>query len=130
MTKLLSLPQVLRIQAAILQQSGGGTGLRDQGGLESALAQPEMTFGGEELYPTLVDKAAALCFSLVLNHPFVDGNKRIGHAVMEITLKINGYELNASDDEQEQVILDLASGLTDRETFTRWVRSKVIPFVD
>lgn len=89
-----------------------------------------MTFGGEELYPTLVDKAAALCFSLVLNHPFVDGNKRIGHAVMEITLKINGYELNASDDEQEQVILDLASGLTDRETFTRWVRSKVIPFVD
>ncbi len=130
MIKLLSLSQVLRIQEAILQQSGGGTGVRDRGGLDSALAQPEMTFGGEELYPTLVDKAAALCFSLVLNHPFVDGNKRIGHAVMEITLKINGYELDASDDEQEQVILDLASGLTDRETFTRWVSSKVIPFAD
>ena len=74
-----------------------------------------MTFGGEDLYPTLVDKAAALGFSLILNHPFLDGNKRIGHAVMEVFLILNGYEISATVDEQEQVILALAAGRMSRE---------------
>jgi death-on-curing protein len=126
MIKLLKIQQVLVLQENVLVQSGGGTGVRDWAGLESALAQPEMTFGGEELYPTLADKVAALCFSLVMNHPFVDGNKRIGHAVMETTLSVNGYELNASVDEQEALILDLAAGNVDRETFTQWVKSKLV----
>ncbi len=87
-----------------------------------------MTFGGEDLYPGIAEKAACLCFSLVMNHPFVDGNKRIGHAALEYLLNLNGYEIEASIDEQEQVILDLASGLLDRETFTRWVLAKLVPF--
>ena len=91
----------------------------------SALAQPEMTFGGEDLYPTLIDKAAALGFSLVNNHPFVDGNKRIGHAVMETFLVLNGFEISASADEQERVILLLAAGEMEREEFTEWLRSRV-----
>ena len=69
-----------------------------------------MTFGGQELYPGLADKAAALGFSLVCNHPFVDGNKRVGHAAMETFLVLNGWELAAGVDEQEQVILRLAAG--------------------
>ncbi|PMD94548.1 type II toxin-antitoxin system death-on-curing family toxin [Siphonobacter sp. BAB-5405] len=128
MIKLLSLRQLIIIHEKLISQSGGGSGIRDEAGLKSAVAQPEMTFGGQELYPGLAEKAAALCFSLTMNHPFVDGNKRIGHAALEITLKINGYELSASVDEQEQVILDLASGLLDRETFTRWVLAKLVPF--
>lgn len=101
-------------------------GIRDLGALESALAQPRMTFGGEDLYPTLVEKASALGFSLMKNHPFVDGNKRTGHAAMETFLVLNGYEIDAMVDEQEQVILQVASGEMGREAFTDWLRHHIV----
>jgi death-on-curing protein len=82
-----------------------------------------MTFGGQELYPSLPDKAATLGFSLVCNHSFVDGNKRVGHAAMETFLVLNGCELAAGVDEQEQVTLRLAAGGMKREEFTAWVQS-------
>jgi death on curing protein len=104
MIRYLSLLEVLSLHCQIINQSGGASGVRDLGALESAVAQPLMTFGGEDLYPTIVDKAAALGFSLVMNHPFVDGNKRIGHAAMETFLVLNRLEINASVDEQERVI--------------------------
>jgi len=94
--------------------------------LESALAQPQMTFGGEELYPTLVDKAAALGYALIKNHPFLDGNKRRGHAAMEVFLVLNGYEIRATIDEQEHVILQVAASEIDREEFTAWLRTHVV----
>jgi death-on-curing protein len=72
----LTLGEVLDLYQQVMQYTGGAMGVRDLNALESAIAQPRMTFGGEELYPTLVEKASALCFSLVMNHPFVDGNKR------------------------------------------------------
>lgn len=97
-------------------------GLRDGNALESAIAQPLMTFGGEDLYPTLLEKAAALGFSLIGNHPFVDGNKRVGHAAMETFLFLNGFEIEASVDEQEEVILRVAEGTLDRAGFTEWLR--------
>lgn len=86
-----------------------------------------MTFGGEDLYPTIVDKAAALGFSLVMNHAFVDGNKRIGHAAMETFLVLNGLEIDASVDEQERVILQLASSEIEREDFVEWLKQHVKP---
>src|SRR5687767_8318476 len=98
--RYLTREEVLDLHGLLLQQSGGTPGLRDPNALESALAQPQMTFGGEDLYPGLVEKAGALGFSLITNHPFVDGNKRIGHAVMETFLVLNGYEIAASPDEQ------------------------------
>lgn len=123
----LSLEHVLELHRRIIQQSGGSMGVRDVGALESALAQPQMTFGGEELYPTLVEKASALGFSLVMNHPFVDGNKRVGHAATEIFLVLNGSEIRASVDEQEKIILRLAAGEFKREELTEWARWHVIP---
>lgn len=90
---------------------------------DSALAQPRMTFGGQELYPSLAEKAAALGFFLVCNHPFTDGNKRIGHAAMEIFLVLNGWEIAAGVDEQERAILQLAAGNLSRDQFTAWVRT-------
>ncbi|MCL0088317.1 type II toxin-antitoxin system death-on-curing family toxin [Dehalococcoidia bacterium] len=78
------------------------------------------------LYPDLVSKATALCFSLVMNHPFFDGNKRIGHAAMEIFLILNGCEIEATVAEQEQIILDLAAGTLTREAFTNWLKGHVI----
>ena len=123
MTRYLTLEEVLELHRLALEQSGGLEGVRDLGGLESALAQPQMTFGGQELYPGLAEKAAALGFSLVGNHAFVDGNKRVGHAAMETFLVLNGWELVAGIDEQEQIILRLAAGSLKREEFTIWVQS-------
>ena len=102
--KLLSLDEVIALHRMLIEQSGGSAGLRDRASLESCLAQPHQTFGGTDLYPALWEKAAVLGFLLVCNHPFVDGNKRIGHAALEVTLVLNGFELEASVDEQERVV--------------------------
>ncbi len=95
------------------------------GALESAVAQPRMTFGGAELYPTVVEKAASLGFSLIQNHPFVDGNKRTAHAAMETFLVLNRYEIRATVDEQESVILQVASGRMNRDEFVRWLSDHI-----
>jgi death-on-curing protein len=125
MMRYLNLVEVLDLHRQIIEQSKGAMGIRDLGALESALAQPRMTFAGEDLYPTIVDKASALGFSIVMNHPFVDGNKRTGHAAMETFLILNGLEINAYVDEQERVILALASGELERDAFTNWLQRSV-----
>jgi death-on-curing protein len=125
--RTLTLDQVLRLHARVIGTSGGGAGLRDLGRLQSALAQPLASYDGQDLYPDLVSKAAALAFSLIQGHPFVDGNKRIGHAAMEVTLLLNGFEIDASVDEQERIILAVAAGETDHEAFSSWVRSVARP---
>jgi len=119
----LSLPEVLDLHKTAIEESGGLAGIRDYGALHSACMQPHMTFGGQDLYPTLVEKAVALCFSLVMNHPFVDGNKRAGHVSMEAMLLRNGFEINAPIDEQEALILRLAAGQLSRDEFTKWLQS-------
>ena len=81
--RYLSLGEVLELHRLIIQQSGGAVGVRNLAALESAIAQPRMTFDGHDLYPSLEAKAAAICFFIVQNHPFLDGNKRCGHAAME-----------------------------------------------
>ena len=101
MIRYLDINEVVRIHDIIVESSGGLKGIRDQGGLESSLTLPKMEVFGEILYPTIQEKAAVMAFSLIANHPFLDGNKRIGHAVMEIFLVLNGFEVNASTDEQE-----------------------------
>ncbi|MDJ0798179.1 MAG: type II toxin-antitoxin system death-on-curing family toxin [Calothrix sp. MO_167.B12] len=128
--RYLTLEEVLELYHRIIEQSGGAAGISNLGRLESAIAQPQMTFAGEELYLTIVEKASALGFSLIQNHPFIDGNKRIGHAAMEVFLVLNGFEIDAGVDEQEQVILQLASGKLDREEFTEWLGSHTKPKPD
>ncbi len=86
-----------------------------------------MTFNENDLYPTLADKTAALGFSLIQNHPFVDGNKRIGHASMEVFLVLNGFEISAPVLEQEQIILNVASGALDRVGLSAWLRGHIVP---
>jgi death-on-curing protein len=124
-TRYLSIREVLVLHERIAEQSGGGIGLRDLGLLESALAQPRQSFGGADLYSSLIEKAAALGFSLIANHPFVDGNKRVGHAAMEIFLVLNGHEIDADVDEQERVVLSVAAGDTTREQLTDWLRERL-----
>ena len=125
--RYLGLSEVVELHRRLLEQTGGAAGIRDLGALESALAQPKMALAGLDLYPTLADKAAALCFSLVGNHPFVDGNKRVGHAATETFLVLNGAEIDAGLDEQERVMLDLAAGRIDRGQLADWLRQHLNP---
>jgi len=125
--RFLTLIEVLELHRRVIEQSGGALGIRDVGLLESAIAQPRMTFSGEELYPSLLDKAAALGFSIIMNHPFVDGNKRTGHAALETFLILNGIELSAAVDEQESLVLAIASGELGREAFVEWLQQHTAP---
>ncbi len=123
----LSIPELCELHELVIEKSGGSTGIRDLGVLESALAQPRMTFGGTELYPTIQEKAAVLCFSVVINHPFIDGNKRTGHAAMETFLDLNGWELNADINDAEQTMLALAAGKLSRDEFVQWIKNASKP---
>ncbi|XGB40286.1 MAG: type II toxin-antitoxin system death-on-curing family toxin [Cyanobacteria bacterium LVE1205-1] len=127
MIRYLALIEVLELHRRILEQSGGALGIRDLGLLESAIAQPRMTFDREDLYPSLLEKAAALGFSIIMNHPFVDGNKRTGHAATELLLVLNGLEISASVDEQERVVLAIVSGELGREAFVEWLQQHTAP---
>jgi death-on-curing protein len=123
--RYLTIREILKIHKEIIINTGGIDGLRDFNALDSAVSQPMMTFEKRELYTDLASKASALCYSLILNHPFVDGNKRVGHAAMEIFLILNGYEIDASTKEQEDIILSIAAGNLDRKVFTEWIKENI-----
>ena len=125
MIRYLSLGEVLEIYQRVMDISGGAMGIRDLNALESSIVQPRMTFGQQDLYPTLAEKAAALAYALILNHPFVDGNKRVGHAAMEVFLMLNGFEIVSSVDEQENIILQVAAGEMDQRRFAEWVNGHI-----
>jgi death-on-curing protein len=125
--RYLSLAEVIELHRLVVDQAGGASGLRDLGALESAVAQPRATFGGADLYATVAAKAAALGYSLALNHAFVDGNKRVAHAALETFLVLNAYELAASVEEAERTMLALAAGELSREQFTAWVDRHLVP---
>ena len=124
--RYLGLAEVLELHRLVIAQAGGADGLRDLAGLESAVAQPRATFDGADLYPTLAAKAAALGHALALNHPFLDGNKRVAHAALETFLVLNGAELTASVEEAERTMLALAAGELSREALTRWVSEHLL----
>lgn len=126
--KYLTVELVLRIHERVVERTGGDPAVLDVGRLDSAVAQPRMAFGGESLYPTLADKAAALAFSLNMNHPFADGNKRTSYVAMMMFLQRNGHDLSpdADVDEREAMFLGVAAGEIGREQFTEWVRTHVV----
>jgi len=124
--RYLTVGEVMEIYSRAMKQSGGSVGILDLGVLESAVAQPRVTFNDDDLYPTIVEKASALGFSLIQNHPFVDGNKRAGHAAMETFLMLNGHEISASVDEQVDIVLGVASGKIDRNAFTGWLQNHIV----
>ena len=124
MTVYVSLEQVLELHRLQIRAFGGSAGLRDRGALEAALGRPQMTFGGEDLYADVEAKAAAVLHSLVMNHPFVDGNKRTGAAVAELFLNLNDVELAAGDDELVETTLAVARGELNAEALAIWLRQR------
>jgi death-on-curing protein len=91
--EVVTLEDILELHREMINTIGGSHGIKEIGGVEATVAQPQMTFGGEDIYPTLIEKTAALGFSLVKNHGFTDGNKRVGYAAMETFLVLNGFEI-------------------------------------
>jgi death-on-curing protein len=123
--KSLNKRQLLLLHAALLETSGGASGVRDDSLLESALGSPFQTFAGQELYPTVLEKATRLGFGLIKNHPFVDGNKRIGAHAMLVLLALNGIALSYEDEELISTILAVADGTLDADGLLRWVQDHV-----
>ena len=117
----LSYEQVLRLHDALIEEFGGTAGIRDQGLLDSALNMPFATFGGRYLYTSLQAKAAQLGFGLVSNHPFVDGNKRIGAHVMLVFLALNGIELAYKQEDLIDIVLEVASGQVNAQGLLEWI---------
>ena len=124
--RYLSIGEVLTLYQQIMAQSGGKIGIQNLSALESSLAQPRMTFEGKDLYSTIAEKAAITGFLLIKNHPFSDGNKRIGHASIEVFLILNGFEIQAPIDEQETTILQVAAGEMSLGDFTSWLQNRII----
>ena len=118
---ILSLEQVLLMHKQLIEESGGSDEVRDIGLLKSALNNPFQTFGGVELYPSIQEKAARLCFGIVKNHALVDGNKRLGTHVMLVFLWLNGYTLEYQDEEMINIILNLASGKITADQLMSWI---------
>ncbi|MBQ6969689.1 MAG: type II toxin-antitoxin system death-on-curing family toxin [Synergistaceae bacterium] len=117
--------QILLLHEEVIEQYGGSHGIRDEKLLDSALSVPFQSFGDFEFYPTVLEKAVRLCFGLVMNHPFIDGNKRVGAAALLATLKVNNISYRADRGELSEVILSLSSGKIDYEDLLRWVRERV-----
>lgn len=121
----LELDGVLRIHERMIVQYGGSFGILNQGALESSLAAPQQTMFGKDLYPDIASKAAILFFLLVKNHAFMDGNKRTAFACLIRFLNVNGYTLNATEDELYQFTMDVATSVVDKEQVTEWIRQQI-----
>lgn len=124
MIRYLSVEQVLELHRLQISRFGGSSGLRDRGALESAVLRSQMTFDGEDLHPDVEVKAAVLLHSLVMNHAFVDGNKRVGAMAAEYFLTVNGVELLASDEELVHLTVSVARGELGAEAIAIWLRQR------
>ncbi|QQE65342.1 death-on-curing protein [Leptolyngbya sp. BL0902] len=128
--KFLTIEAVLRLHDRQIERFGGTAGLRDQGLLDSALAQPQATFGGEWLHPTLADQAAAYLYHLSRNHPFVDGNKRTAFAVMMTFLRVNGYRLTLTDDDAYDLVMQVAQRQVEKDALAARLAAALVPTED
>ncbi len=120
---MISISEVILIQDILIEKFGGTRGIRDKGLLESAISRPFQTFDTKDLYSTTIEKAAALIESIVTNHPFIDGNKRIGYVIMRLFLIDNGFDLVSSQDDKYDFVIKIASGKSDFESICKWIET-------
>jgi death-on-curing protein len=119
---MILIEDILQVHKFSIDKYGGGNGIRDIGGLESAIARPFQTFGGNNLYPTIFEKAAALGESLIINHPFIDGNKRTGFIAMVSLLEDDGYLLTATQEEAYIFTIKISTGEIKFDEIVAWLR--------
>ena len=123
---MISVDDAVRIHSVLIEKFGGSYGLRDKGLLESALMRPHQTFDNKELYPTPSEKAAAIIESIVINHPFIDGNKRFGYVAMRLTLLINGLDVSTSEDDKYIFVINIAKGEYTFSNILDWINERLV----
>lgn len=119
---MITKEEILLIHNQVVQLHSGANGVRDINGLESAIARPFQSFAGDYLYPSCFEKAAAIGESIIINHPFVDGNKRTGYVLMEIVLRLEGFRITSTDEELYQFVIDISTGDKRFEEIAEWLR--------
>ena len=120
---MISISHTEQIQTILIQRFGGTEGIRDKNALHSALSRPRQSFDGKELYPGPIEKAAALIESILSNRPFVDGNKRTGYVLMRLLLNHRGYDINASQDDKYNFVVNIAAGKFNFNDIVIWLES-------
>lgn len=123
----LTLEDLLEIHRRVIESTGGSDGIRSIPLLDSAVARPQATFGGIDLYTALPEKAAALLHSIISNHPFVDGNKRTGFTAMDVFLRLNDRHIVAGEDEKYDFVMSVASEATVLSKITSWIEQRITP---
>ena len=126
--KILDKRQILHLHKVLIQKFGGVDGIRDENLLDSAIHAPFQTFGGNELYPTVIEKAARLGFGFIKNHPFIDGNKRIGTHLMLILLEVNNLFVECEDEELIEIIFHVADNSADYLDLLKWLKNHIEPY--
>jgi death-on-curing protein len=123
---MISLQSVLYIHSKLIENFGGGDGVRDQGGLEAAIARPYATFDGIDLYPDPIDKAAAIFESVIINHPFIDGNKRTAYTLLRLMLLDFGQDIEATEDDKYAMTIAASTGQLKFDGIKLWLSEKTI----
>jgi death on curing protein len=125
---MIQFEEVIAIHSRVVKEFGGADGIRDKALVEAAIGRPFQTFGGQELYPSAIEKAAAILESILNNHPFVDGNKRTGYVLMRLILLQNGFDINASQKAKYDLVICVAKGDCKIEKIKDWLNknSKLI----
>ena len=123
---MITVTEAEEIHKILIDNFGGSQGIRDLGSLESALARPFQSFGNEELYPSPILKAAALLESILINHPFIDGNKRTAYTLVRLFLNSNSLDFSASQDEKYDFIISTASGKNDFDSIAEWLTNHTV----
>lgn len=119
--KSLGYRQILWIHRRVIEETGGSLGIRDEGLLRSAIARAYSSFGGQDLYPTIFEKSAALLESLVRNHPFIDGNKRAAWESMDIFLELNGYRLSCATPRGYDLVMQIIKHHMTVQQVAEWL---------
>ena len=119
---MILLEDILNLHQFSIQKYGGSEGLRDSGLLESAIARPFQTFGGEDLYPSVFEKAAALGESLIINHPFIDGNKRTGAVAMSALLEDEGLIFSAEEEDFYNFVISISTREKKFDEIVEWLK--------
>ncbi len=123
---MITVKEAIKIHGILIEQFGGKSGVRDLGALEAAINRPYVTFNAIELYSEPVDKAMAIIESIVVNHPFVDGNKRAGYVLMRLLLLNEGYDIYANEEEKYSFVIGIASGQLKTEEIRMWLQEHTV----